>query len=327
NQMLPAGAVGEPKAHVRARQMAALNPSCPVRALPARVEDLGLGVFADCDVLLTGLDGRASRLTVNRIAQLLGIDWIDAAVDGSGERLLGTVTWFRPYDADGPCYGCQLDGARLAAIAAEGRGAGCASWRAPGLPDTPPTLTASPFGAVVAGHQMAWAIQALLGEGEDLVGHQLQIAGSGMPRARGVALARGPRCVFPHRRLAALRRVECRTPAALLERAAGDLGAPPEALVFPGRSLAHGLVCPLCGATRALVKRREAVRDDEVRCGCDTTAEMLPRALVDRLTAAQARRLDGVGWSALGLPPGDLVVARAAGREDVHYLLPPEEEA
>ena len=322
NQMLPADAVGDPKSGARVQQMHQLNPSCAVRAVATRVEDVGLGVFADCDVLLTGLDGRGSRLAVNRIAQLLGLDWIDAAVDGSGARLFGTVTWFRPHAHDGPCYGCHIDGPRLAAIAAEEGGVGCASWRSAALRDTPPTLMASPFGAVVAGHQMAWAIQALLSEGEDLVGRQLQIAGSGVPRIRSVELPRGQRCAFPHRRLGSLRRVGSRTLGDLLEVATEDLGAAPDALVFPGRSLAHGLVCPVCGATRELVKRREAVRDEEVRCGCGTAHEMTPRALVDRLDTDDARRLGGLSWSALGLPSEDLVTARASGREDVHYLLP-----
>jgi len=325
NQMLPADTVGEAKARVRVRQMLELNPSVGVRALAARVEDVGLGVFASCDLLLTGLDGRASRLAVNRIAGLLGLDWIDAAVDGSGERLFGTVSWFRPHANESPCYGCSLDGPRLAAIAAEGAD-GCASWRSTALPDTPPTLTASSFGSVVAGFQMGWAIQALLGEGEDLVGQQLQIAGSGLPRVRGVELLRGPHCVFPHRRLASPRRVACRTLGALLDTAAEDLGTPPDALVFPGRSLVLGLVCPLCGASRNLVKRREAIRDDEVGCDCATAAEMVPGALLDRLDVTRARRLGHLGWSALGIPPEDLVTARAHGHEDVHYLLPPAEK-
>jgi len=326
NQMLPAWAVGQRKASVRARQMTALNPSCPVRVLPARVEDVGLGVFADCDLLLTGLDGRASRLAVNRIAQRLGLDWIDAGVDGSGKRLLGTVTWYRPHDPASPCYGCHLDAARLAAIAAEGRAAGCASWRSPGLPDTPPTLTASPFGAIVAGHQMTWAIRALLGDGEQLLGQQLQIAGSGLPRLRTVELGRGRRCAFPHHGLAPLRRVRSRTLGALLDRAADDLAAAPDALVFPGRLLVDGLACPTCGARHELVKRREAVRDDEVRCACGAAPEMVPLALVDRLDAVEARRLAPLEWSALGLPPEDLVTARAEGRGEVHYLLPLEEK-
>jgi hypothetical protein len=326
NQALPAAALGKPKARARVQQMRALNPSSPVRVLVARVEDVGLGAFADCDLLLTGLDGHASRLAVNRVAQRLGIDWIDSAVDGSGTRLYGTVSWYRPHAAAGACYGCHLDAARLAAIAGEGRAAGCASWRNADLPDSPPTLTASPFGAVVAGHQVTWAIRGLLDGGAELVGRQLQIAGSGLPRVRSVELSRGRRCVFPHRPLEPLLRVRCRTLGGLFERAAADLGAPPDALVFPDRRLVRGLACPTCDATRDLLKRREAVRDDEVRCRCGAEGEMRPLALVDRLDADEVRRLERLEWRALGLPPEDLVTATAAGREDAHYLLPPAEE-
>lgn len=325
NQMLPADALGESKARVRARQMRELNPSCPVRVLNSPIEDVGLGVFADCDLLLSGLDSRASRLVLNGIARLLGLDWIDAAVDGSGSRLYGSVSWFRPHREDSPCYGCHFDGARLAEIAAEGRGAGCASWRAPAHRDTPPTLTASPLGAIVAGHQMSWGIQALLGSDAGLAGRQLQISGAGQPRMRTVELSRG-RCVFPHQRLQPLERVGDLSVGGLLARAREQLGAAPDALIFPGRSLVHDLVCPACGARRELVKRREAVRDDEVVCGCGSSHEMAPVAFSDRISAAEASRLQDLAFSALGLPSEDLVRATTADGRTGHYLLTPAEK-
>lgn len=326
NQMLPAAALGEPKARVRAAQMHQLNPTCAVRAFDARVEDLGLGVFAGCDLILTGLDGRSSRLAVNQIAARLGIDWIDAAVDGSGDRLYGTVSWFQPHRSDVACYGCGFDGERLAAIAAEEHGAGCLSWRSAAAPQTPPTLAASPFGAVVAGLQTSWALDALLGDdaGGSRVGRQLQIAGAGVPRIRAVTLARSAGCASPHARVEGLRRVDSPGPAALLARAAVDIGAPPDALLFPDRSLVHGLVCADCARERPLVKRRESVSDSDIRCDCGGATGMFPRALRDRLDAAEVHRLGSLDWSALGIPAEDWVSVRAAGRPDTHYLLPRE---
>ena len=327
NQMLPAAAVGESKADARLAQMRALNPSCPVRAVPERLEEVGLGAFADCDLLLSGLDGRASRLAVNRIAQWLGLDWIDAAVDGSGRRLLGTVSYFRPGDGGQPCLGCRYDAGQLATIAREVRRNPCASWRDPGRPETPPTLTASPFGAIVAGWQMSLAIRALLGEGEDLVGHQLQVTASGSPRVRSVALARRAACGFPHRRLAPLHRLnglegtEARVLGELVDLAAGELGAAPDALVFPGRSLALGLACPACGVHRQVVRRCEAITDEEVRCACGSGAECVPLQVSDRLEAPRLAALAHAEWGALGIPDEDLVTA-TAGTRRAHYLLP-----
>ena len=114
--------------------------------------------------------------------------------------------------------------------------------------------------------------------------------------------------------------------SALLDRATADLGAEPGALVFPGRTLVRGLVCGACGERRALLKRREAVSDDEARCGCGAPVEMAPLGAGDWLDAGEARDHAALEYRALGLPPEDLVIARAAQREDLHYLLPRFEE-
>ena len=324
NQLFPVASLGDPKARVRAEQMKAFNPLCPVRALPTRVEEVGLGVFADCDLLLTGLDSPASRLAVNRIAAHLGIDWIDAAVDGSGRRSYGTVSWLQPSREDVACYGCRFGPDELAAAALEVRREPCVSWRSPGVPHSPPTLTASPFGAVIGGMQMTWAVQALLGESRQHVGHQLQIsAGADAPRVRRVELARREACVFPHRRLDPLRRVECRTVGELLDVARRDLGAAPESLVFPERPLAFGLACATCRKTNPLVKRCESVGDAEVRCDCPPPGGMGPVEVGNRLAGARLPALASQRWPDLGIPAEDLVVAESRGRRR-HYLLPPE---
>jgi hypothetical protein len=181
---------------------------------------------------------------------------------------------------------------------------------------------ASPFGAVVAGLQMSWALQALLGEGEEHVGHQLQLSGGpGVPRVRSIELARRASCVFPHRRLEPLRRVEGRTVGELVAASHQDLGAAPDALVLPERTLAFGLACAACGATKDLVKRCEAVGDAELRCGCRPRGEMGPVELGNRLEGLRLRAVASQPWSALGIPAEDLVTAEADGRR-AHYLLP-----
>jgi adenylyltransferase/sulfurtransferase len=325
NQWVPAAALGEAKVALRARQMRALNPSCPVRAIEARVEDVGLGVFADVGLLLTGLDSPAGRLVVNRIAARLGVDWIDAAVDGSGERSYGTVSWLRPGSAELACYGCRWDADSLAALARRARREPCASWRRPGASDAAPTLTASPFGAIVAGFQLSWALQALAGEGDGdgdgggRVGAQLQVSASGEPRLRRVTLARRPGCASPHGPLPDLRRIDGRGVGELLERASADLGGAPTALVLPDRPMAFGLACAGCGTRRDLVRRCEAISDDDVRCGCG--AEMAPRGIGTRIEGRALADVADRSFESLGVPAEDLVVVERSDRR-AYYLLP-----
>jgi molybdopterin/thiamine biosynthesis adenylyltransferase len=197
--------VGAPKASARAAQAAALNPECAVRGYAARVEDLGLGLFAGVDLLISGLDNRASRLRVSEISQKLGIRWLDAAVDGSGERLFGSVTTYDPRSPESACYGCRFSASDLEKIARERRGSGCPSWRAPGVPPARPTLAASSFGAVVAGITVVFATRLLLGDGDELCDRQLCIAAEGLPRLRTLELGRSDQCRFAHRRLEPLR--------------------------------------------------------------------------------------------------------------------------
>ena len=326
NQMFPMAALGEAKVAARAAQVAAFNPSCPVRSFHARVEDLGLGVFDGVDLLLTGLDGRASRIAVRNVSQRLAIPWIDAAVDGSGERLLGTVTCYDPREPSSPCYACKYDDDALAAIAREGRGRGCPSWRGGDAPQTAPTLTASPFGAVVAGYQMIWALRVLLGEGGALAGRQLQIAADGEPRVRVVELAYAERCRFDHRALRPLARAAEPTVGALVARAPAELGAEPDALQLHDRLAARGLVCAACGARSARVRLCRAYTDDELRCACGAAEEMVPQELVARLDADELRALAGVRFRDLGMPERDVVTVTSA-RGERHYLVSGEATA
>ena len=125
----PAAALGRPKSEVRAEQARALNPEVPVEAVHARLEDLGLAALADCNVILAGLDGRPARARVSELSCALGVPWIDASVSGDGASEIASVVLYDPRGPDAPCYLCPADEASLAALAREGRGPGCPSWR------------------------------------------------------------------------------------------------------------------------------------------------------------------------------------------------------
>jgi molybdopterin/thiamine biosynthesis adenylyltransferase len=198
NQGFPVASLGVPKSVARARQVAALNPHCHVRALSCRIEDLGLAALAGVDLIATGLDSRAARMWVNEISWALGTRWVDAGVDGSGRWLRGTITMYDPRRDDSPCYVCRLDAAGVAAIAKEGRRHGCPSWRRAAVPVTTPTLQASAFGAIVGGFQALQVTSALLQAGCEPAGRQLVVECDGVPRVRRLELARNPRCLFDH---------------------------------------------------------------------------------------------------------------------------------
>ena len=317
NQGFGVDLLGEWKSQARARQVAALNPECALRAWNGPVEALGLAALAGVDLLIAGLDGRAARVRVNEISQRLGIPFVDAAVDGSGERLLGTVTVYDPRSPEAACYLCRYRAEDLAAIAREGRGPGCPSWRREGLPQTPPTLVASPFGGVVGGLQALWATRVLLGRPGELANTRLLVDCDEVPRVRAVALTRRRDCLVGHGRLDPLRRASKGTVGELLERAAADLGSPSEALILHDRPLVVGGECLHCGRATDLVRFAEVHDDEELQCGCGAPA---PLVLTDRLSCERAERIASQRWADLGLPAADVVTAVAAGRQ-AHYVV------
>lgn len=94
---------GLPKAHVAARRAGELNPD--VRLIPMRgdaITDLGLGLFADVDLVIGCLDNREARLWVNRQCWKVGTPWIDAGI----QEIQGVVKVFTPPDSS--CYECAM---------------------------------------------------------------------------------------------------------------------------------------------------------------------------------------------------------------------------
>jgi|GEM_PF-2877311 len=312
--------VGRWKAEARAHQVAALNPDCAVRALNQPIERLGLAALADCDVLLTGLDSRVSRLRVSEIARELGIVWIDAALDGSGAQLFGTVSVYDPRHPDAACAACPYDPEELARIASEGRGPGCPSWRDPDVPLTAPTLQTSAFAAVVAGHQAIWALQVLLGRGGELGNQRLLIEAGGSSRVRCVRLERNPSCPSHQLPLTPLRLAAGERIGDLLRHAERDLGGEADGLVFHHRSIVRGLWCPDCGARRDRVRMNDAYTDAEIRCDCGAPTPMEPSDLKDRLSRSEAAELAHARWDEIGVPETD-VVSVTRGERRAHYIV------
>ncbi|RUL89043.1 HesA/MoeB/ThiF family protein [Tautonia sociabilis] len=94
---------GRPKAVVAADRARELNPD--VRVIPVHgdvITDLGLGLFAEMDVVIGCLDNREARLWVNRQCWKVGTPWVDAGI----QEIQGVVRVFVPPDS--ACYECGM---------------------------------------------------------------------------------------------------------------------------------------------------------------------------------------------------------------------------
>jgi adenylyltransferase/sulfurtransferase len=94
---------GQPKAEVAARRARELNPEITVVALHGDViTDLGLGLFAEVDLVIGCLDNREARLWVNRQCWKTRTPWIDAGI----QEIQGVVKVFAPPES--ACYECTM---------------------------------------------------------------------------------------------------------------------------------------------------------------------------------------------------------------------------
>jgi molybdopterin/thiamine biosynthesis adenylyltransferase len=94
---------GHAKAEVAARRAREINPE--VVLIPMRgdvITDVGLGLFADVDVVIGCLDNREARLWVNRQCWKTGTPWVDAGI----QEIQGVVKVFVPPDS--ACYECAM---------------------------------------------------------------------------------------------------------------------------------------------------------------------------------------------------------------------------
>jgi adenylyltransferase/sulfurtransferase len=94
---------GRPKAEVAAETLRDINPDIAVYPVLGNViTDVGLGLFADADVVIGCLDNREARLWVNRSCWKVGTPWIDGGI----QEISGVAKVFVP--PDGACYECAM---------------------------------------------------------------------------------------------------------------------------------------------------------------------------------------------------------------------------
>ncbi|HEX8205389.1 MAG TPA: ThiF family adenylyltransferase [Solirubrobacteraceae bacterium] len=147
-----AGDEGRYKAEVVAERACDLNPDVVVEPIVGDVRlSIGLGTFADVDLVLGGLDNREARLFVNQACWKTSTPFVDGAMEG----LMGVVRVFDPPES--ACYECTMNERDHELIAARRT---CALLTRDDLAEGKVPTTATTSG-VVAGLQVQEAIKLL----------------------------------------------------------------------------------------------------------------------------------------------------------------------
>jgi molybdopterin/thiamine biosynthesis adenylyltransferase len=320
NQLFRAKTVGQRKVDVRAEEIRALNPGARVETRCARVEDIGLGVFDGLSLLFGALDGRAARIHLGVISQRLGIPYIDTAVDGSGRQLLGSVTHWDPTAPDAPCAACRYPRSELARIRTEGRGPGCPSFLGSDAPVLPPTLMAGPFGSIIAGFALTWAIDVLLGRGAAHANTELRVLAGTAIRCDEVAVSRSRSCPQPHDAFGHARRVAAGTVRSLWSDAKTLFGGEPDSLLMHNRTFVVQQPCPTCGEDGPALRIAGAAGAMRRRCRCPASAPQPPGRPLARLTREEMLRFGSSTWQEIGLPAEDVITA-CRRNEQAHFFV------
>ena len=94
---------GSYKVDAAKRMVNAINPDVKVHPICGDIiMDVGLGLFAEMDVVMGCLDNREARLWVNRCCWKVGTPWVDAGI----QEISGVVKVFVPPDS--ACYECGM---------------------------------------------------------------------------------------------------------------------------------------------------------------------------------------------------------------------------
>jgi molybdopterin/thiamine biosynthesis adenylyltransferase len=311
--------VGKPKVEVQARRLRRINPALAVTPIADVVERVPLG-WLRSSVILTCLDSRAARRSVNRLSWRLSLPWIDAGV-AARDALLVRMTAYRP-GIDSPCMECSFDEDDYRSL---GDIHSCVDFATAADSTTAESPTAAPstLGALAASLQGLEA-QKLLGlvPGRSLVGEEV-IIDAAHHRHYLTSLTRNPACRWDHQSWSITKLGL--DPAELSLRAIFDLvdGADPRTtLSLEGHRFVLRLSCtnPACDQRRELLHlaaRLTAPARLCEKCGHDLTASTFD--LVDRLVRADLspEHLERSAQD-IGLVAGDVIsIGRAS--ETTHY--------
>jgi len=298
------GDAGRPKAEVAAQRAREINPAIQVHPIHGDViTDLGLGHFADHNLVIGCLDNREARLWVNRQCWKVGTPWVDAGI----QEIQGVVKVFVPPDS--ACYECAMTARDYQLLNLR--------YSCPLLPREEILAGKVPTAPTIASMMAALQVQEAL----KLL--------HGLPSAAGCALVfNGVTNQFYTTRLPF--RADCLShetypPAKALElghassvaelfRAARQELEGPLTLALE-RDLVTTVHCPRCDWETPLFRPRTKVRQDEAICPiCRELGRPETLAAITDDSPFAARSLAEVG-----VPPYDIV--RVDGATDTGFFL------
>ena len=295
---------GRPKAEVAAGRTIEINPE--IRVIPVVgdvIHDLGLGVFADVDVVIGCLDNREARLWVNRQCWKVGTPWVDSGI----QEIQGVVKVFVPPDS--ACYECAMTARDYQLLNVR---YSCPLLRRDqileGKVPTAPTIA-----SMMAALEVQEALKLL---------HDMPVAAGSALVFNGVTnqfystqLPHRPDCLshetYPEPTPLALGHAA--TAAALFDVARSDLAGP--LTLALERDLVATIECTGCGTARPLHRPRAPVTQAEATCpACGAAGRPVVINLVEEGTPAADLPL-----AKLGIPPYDIV--RVDGAEGSSFFL------
>jgi len=297
---------GRPKAKVAAQRAGEINPE--VRFVPMRgdvINDVGLGLFAEVDVVIGCLDNREARLWVNRQCWKTSTPWVDAGI----QEIQGVVKVFTPPHS--ACYECAMTERDYQLLNLR--------YSCPLLKRDEILAGKVPTAPTIASMMAALEVQEAL----KLL--------HGMPVAAGSAMVfNGVGNQFYSTKLPfrddclshetypdpiALPLGRSTTVAELFESARGELRGPLRLTL--DRELVEAVECPRCGGREEIMRPRTMVRQADAVCpSCREPGRPVVASQIEEGTPLAGRTLAEVG-----VPPFDVLRIDVEGGEARFVLL------
>jgi len=287
------------KVTVQARELARIAPHLTILKRAERIESVPLGVLRHC-VLLSCVDSRGARQTINRVAYRLGMPWIDAALDRDGN--VRARAYLSASEAD--CLECAwgpLD------YELRGSAAPCAGSTVTSAPTRAPVE----YGAIAAGLQMS-CLRALLEANDDQARREIAsrqvLLDVSTGRAMVARYEANPHCRFDHRTWSITPTGHSARDFTLhqtLSLAGGDYRA--ATLQLDGQLFVNRLRCIGCNRVARTRVWRVSSRLPTGLCRCGGRLLPDPSGTVDSLSAALGRRTLERPLSWFGLADRDVV--------------------
>ena len=295
---------GRPKAEVASIRAMEINPEVAIRGIRGDViTDLGLGMFADVDVVIGCLDNREARLWVNRQCWKVGTPWVDSGI----QEIQGVVKVFVPPHSS--CYECTMTSRDYQLLNLR--------YSCPLLRREDILAGKVPTAPTIASMMAALEVQEAL----KLI--------HGMPVAAGSALVfNGVTNQFYSTKLPY--REDCLSHESYpepIELAIGHAATASELFALAGETLGHPLTlaldrdlvttveCPRCGWTSDVYRPRTKVKMSEAECpNCHEGGRPEMVGAVEEGTPLAGRTLAG-----LGIPLYDIV--KVDGPEGTGFFL------